>query len=72
MRCPEHLVLKSRFIWIWMYWHDVPRSTIPLRVWMNPLNYEINIHVRGGSVTSLTINKNGNWIRDRIWGWRNR
>jgi len=49
MKCPEHLVLKAfnGHLWIWMYWRDVPRSTIPLRIWLNPLRYEICIHLMG-------------------------
>ena len=43
MYCPEHKVFGSRLVWVWMYWRDVPRETIPLRVWLNPLNYEVSL-----------------------------
>lgn len=47
MNCPEHLVFKSRFLWVWMYWADVPRERIPLRIWLNPLRYEVSLHTAG-------------------------
>lgn len=65
MYCPEHKVFESRFIWIWMYWRDVPRERIPRRVWLNPLNYEISVH--GWRRRLLTINRNGQWVRNKVW-----
>ncbi|WP_439702421.1 hypothetical protein [Frateuria sp. GZRR33] len=58
MYCPEHLVLKAfgGRLWVWMYWRDVPRETIPLRVWLNPLRYEVSIHAFS---KRLTINREG-------------
>ena len=58
MYCPEHLVLKAfgGRLWVWMYWRDVPRETIPLSVWLNPLRYEVSIHAFG---KRLTINREG-------------
>lgn len=70
MYCPEHKVFESRLVWIWMYWHDVPRHTIPLRVWLNPLNYEITIFTWTWSHRRrclLTINREGRWVRSRWW-----
>ena len=32
MYCPEHKVFGHPMLWVWMYWRDVPRHTIPLRV----------------------------------------
>lgn len=64
MNCPEHLVFQSRYLWIWMYWRDVPRSTIPLKVWLNPLNYELIVK---GFDRRVVINPNGQWIRGVIW-----
>ena len=43
MYCPEHKVFVSRLVSVWLYWRDVPRETIPLRVWLNPLNYEVSL-----------------------------
>lgn len=64
MYCPEHLVFQSRFVWVWMYWRDVPRSTIPLSVWLNPLNYEVSLHLFGRRVC---INPRGQWVRVMVW-----
>ena len=47
MNCPEHLLFKVRGVYVWLYWRDVPRETIPLVVWLNPLRYEISGHVFG-------------------------
>lgn len=66
MYCPEHKVLLSRFLSVWMYWRDVRRETIPLRVWLNPLNYEITVRTGYGG-RRLTINREGKWIRSRLW-----
>jgi len=62
MNCPEHLVLKAfdSNLWIWMYWHDVPRETIPLRVWLNPLRYQISFTYGNGG-NRIVINREGRW-----------
>lgn len=70
MYCPEHKVFGSRLVWVWMYWRDVPRETIPLSVWLNPLNYEVSIFTPSwgsGRRRLLTINRNGQWVRNRWW-----
>lgn len=64
MYCPEHLVLKSSFVWVWMYWRDVPRETIPLSVWLNPLNYEVSVYLFG---RRICINPHGRWVRTMAW-----
>ena len=53
MNCPEHLVCKAfgGRLWVWMYWRDVRRETIPLRIWLNPLRYEVSIVVAGRAHT---------------------
>ena len=58
MNCPEHLVCKAwdERVYLWLYWRDVPRETIPLRVWMNPLRYELFIRLRR---RTITINREG-------------
>ena len=58
MNCPEHLVLKSLGgrLWIWMYWRDVPRESIPLKIWLNPLRYEVSIRLFG---RRFTMNRYG-------------
>lgn len=56
MNCPEHLVIGGRFGYVWMYWRDVPRETIPLRIWLNPLRYEL-ILIAGSR--RLVINRYG-------------
>ena len=71
MYCPEHKVFGSRLVWVWMYWRDVPRETIPLRVWLNPLNYEVSLWTWGNSRRHLvTINREGQWVRNRIWRFK--
>lgn len=62
MYCPEHLVCKAfgERVYLWMYWRDVPREKIPLRVWLNPLRYELFIRAFGRVVK---INSNGHWAR---------
>lgn len=59
MNCPEHLVFKARWVYVWMYWRDVPRETIPLRIWLNPLRYEV---VVCGLGRHYTINRYGAWV----------
>ena len=70
MHCPEHKVFGSRLVCVWMYWRDVPRETIPLRVWLNPLNYEVSLFTWTWSHRRrrlVTINPRGQWVRDRVW-----
>ena len=75
MYCPEHLVFKAfgDRVYLWMYWRDVPREKIPLRVWLNPLRYELSIHVSTRRSRVVTINRSGHWARTvpaairRIW-----
>lgn len=72
MYCPEHKVFGSRLIWVWMYWRDVRRETIPLRVWLNPLNYEVSVFWPPSYKSErrrqiLTINREGQWVRNRWW-----
>jgi hypothetical protein len=65
MYCPEHLVMKAGRVYVWLYWRDVPRETIPLRIWLNPFRYEIS--VRYGKNSVLKINREGQWLRNRIY-----
>lgn len=68
MNCPEHLVFKALndHVYLWLYWRDVPRHTIPLRVWLNPLRYEL--FIRGfGRVRK--INPEGRWARLATSKW---
>lgn len=62
MNCPEHLVLEAfdGNLLIWMYWLDVPKETIPLHIWLNPLRYEI-IFKYGNGTKRVVINKEGRW-----------
>jgi len=41
-----------------MYWHDVPRHMIPLRVWLNPLRYELLFRLPESNRV-LRLNPNG-------------
>lgn len=66
MYCPEHLVFGKLGLWVWLYWHDVPRHSIPLKVWLNPLRYQVS-YVRNGKRLFL-INKYGNWA-GRVTMW---
>jgi hypothetical protein len=51
MYCPEHKVFSTGNRWFslscWMYYRDVPRHTIPFKVWLNPLRYEFSAVVKG-------------------------
>ena len=60
MNCPEHLVAKAfgGRVWLWLYWRDVPRKMIPLRVWLSPLRYQITINAFGWH---KIINQSGHW-----------
>ena len=56
-----------------MYWRDVPRETIPLRVWLNPLNYEVSLFTWTWSHRRrriVTINREGQWVRNRVWRFK--
>ena len=69
MNCPEHLVLKAfdGRLWVWMYWRDVPRERIPLRVWLSPLRYEISVTAFG---RRFVVNREGraHWYFDyAVW-----
>lgn len=66
MNCPEHKVLNVGGLWVWMYWRDVPRHMIPLRVWLNPLRYQVSLVVRGRRW--FCINYEGRWaIKASNW-----
>ena len=58
---PEHSNLEADWCGWWMYWRDVPRETILLRVWLNPLNYEVSFvhmdrsHRRRCLVSSIDV-----------------
>lgn len=65
MDCPEHLVLGKSGFWIWLYWHDVPRHTIPLRVWLNPLRYQISYVSKGKQ--RFILNREGRWWGNLRW-----
>lgn len=66
MYCPEHLVFNiSHYAYLWMYWRDVPRKSIPLRVWLNPFRYELFIRINGHV---LVINREGR-LAYRISRW---
>lgn len=64
MYCPEHLAFKiHRKTWnfyVWMYWHDVPKHTIPLRIWLNPLRYELSLGFPPKQ-KFYRINREGQW-----------
>lgn len=75
MYCPEHKVFGSAFLWVWMYWRDVPRDTIPWRVWANPLNYEVSVFWPPSYSSNyrkqiIHINHEGRWIRSRIYRFK--
>ncbi len=69
MNCPEHLALKAfgGRLYIWMYWHDVPRESIPLRIWLNPLRYEIFIRAFG---RTWTINRYGLPVQNAFYKFK--
>ena len=60
MNCPEHLVLKAlgSRLFIYLWWRDVPRELIPLRVWLNPLRYQVSFC---WGENHVTINNAGKW-----------
>jgi len=43
-----------------MYWRDVRRETIPMRVWLNPFRYELSIRAFNRVVC---VNRYGAWAR---------
>ncbi len=57
MYCPEHLVFGKGGLWIWLYWRDVQRKSIPKKVWLNPFLYEVSF-VRNGHCY-FRINREG-------------
>jgi len=71
VNCPEHLVLKAfgGRLWIWMYWADVPRKSIPLKIWLNPLRYEVSIHAFGGRwiINRYGLPAQNAWYRLTHW-----
>jgi hypothetical protein len=78
MNCPEHLVLKAfgGRLWIWLYWRDVPKSSIPLRIWLNPFRYEIAFRVgkrivinREGYLSGTISNLLYAYVRPRLCKW---
>jgi len=60
MNCPEHKILNIGGFWIWLYWLDVPRERIPLRVWLNPLRYEVSLTAFR---RRFVMNSEGRWAR---------
>lgn len=62
MYCPEHLIFKALNdrVYLWLYWRDVRRETIPLRVWLNPLRYELFIRAFR---RVFVLNREGQWAR---------
>lgn len=70
MNCPEYLIFKSRWLWIW-HWQraDVRRQYVTWGEVLNPLRYEINL--RWGQRGRLIINDEA-WL-NRVWDkitWR--
>lgn len=77
MNCPEHLVFQSGQgkylrVTLWLYYYDVPRHTIPLKVWLNPLRYQLTLVSRFKFLA--VINPSGRWWRilDRAYNKRRR
>jgi hypothetical protein len=79
MNCPEHLLLeafKGR-LWIWVYYYDVPRSEVPLMVWLNPLRWQVTLSFgdrakvinRGGKANTTISNFLYKYIRPKICKW---
>lgn len=76
MHCPEHLVFqagKGKFLrlTLWLYWRDVPRRTIPLRVWLNPLRYQLTAVSNFRHL--FVLNREGMWagrVAWALWGKR--
>lgn len=70
MHCPEHIVFNRWRLMVTMYWMDVPRHLIPLRVWLNPLRYEILLRMPERNRV-LRLNPNGRWAYAYSnWWWR--
>jgi len=78
MDCPEHLVLQALNgrLWIWMYWRDVPKKTIPLWIYLNPLRYQITIDFgkritinRGGYLSGTLSNVLYKYVRPHLCKW---
>lgn len=78
MNCPEHLLLKAFWgrLWVYVIYLDVPRKTVPLSVWLNPLRYEVSINLFGyhkfneGGKASIAL---ANWlyksVRPKLCKW---
>jgi len=61
MYCPEQLVLKTNYFYIWMYGSgDVPRKHVPMKWWLNPLRYSFVIQPTR-ITPHMIINPNGIW-----------
>eukprot|EP00456_Euglypha_rotunda_P026438 TRINITY_DN21308_c0_g1_i11.p1 TRINITY_DN21308_c0_g1~~TRINITY_DN21308_c0_g1_i11.p1 ORF type:complete len:210 (-),score=17.61 TRINITY_DN21308_c0_g1_i11:158-787(-) len=74
MNCPEHHVLTIGRLSIWMYYVDIARRLIPLKVWLNPLRYQFSWR-RDGNKPNLLINNEGHAARDLsnlIWSAKQR
>ena len=67
MYCPEHLIFRKGGLWIWLYWHDVPREQIPLRVWLNPLRYQVSYTTQKKGKRLFIINREGMWWGRLYW-----
>lgn len=61
MYCPEHLIFKSKSekLWVWFYdIADIRWEFIPMKRKLNPLRYEVSLHVNS---RRFTINEDGAW-----------
>lgn len=67
MYCPEHLIFGKGGLWIWLYWRDVPRNQIPLRIWLNPLRYEVSYFSHKSGRRLFVINREGMWWGRLYW-----
>jgi len=76
MYCPEHLVFQAGSgkwlrLTLWLYWRDVPRHTIPLSVWLNPLRYQLTAVSRHRRL--FVLNSEGRWWDRLTWAlWQKR
>ena len=63
MNCPEQLVLKTRYLYIWMEGSaDIPRKYVPLKEWLNPLRYSFVIQ-KTWLTPHMNINDSGKYNR---------
>jgi hypothetical protein len=60
MDCPEHLAFKVGRLYVWMYYVDIPKHLVPIRIWLNPLRYEIAMYTK---YIKFRINREGIWNR---------